>query len=47
MQNDEYTPIIGSTPATMVKPITSGIKAIHTTNPAKRSNLILPNHSFL
>ena len=47
IQNDEYTPIIGSTPATIVKPITSGIKAIHTTNPAKRSNLILPNHSFL
>ena len=47
MQNVAYTPTIGSTPATIIKPITSGINAINTTIPAKISPFVFPNHSCL
>ncbi len=47
IQNEAYNPTIGSTPAMIEKAIASGIRASPTTNPARTSPRMFPNHSCL
>lgn len=47
MQNEAYSPTLGSTPAMMENAIASGISASATTAPAKMSFWTLENHSRL
>jgi hypothetical protein len=47
MQNDAYSPTIGSTPQMMANDIASGISASATVMPASMSPLMLPNHDCL
>ena len=44
IQNEAYSPTLGSTPAMMEKAIASGIRAKATTIPARTSPRILENH---
>ena len=45
IENEAYSPILGSTPAMIENAIASGMSASATTIPDKRSPRILPNHS--
>src|SRR3546814_14483080 len=45
MENDEYSPTLGSTPAMMEKPMASGIRARETRMPARISERGLAIHS--